>query len=130
MALLTTTLQEEYLVRDVDALKMLSGFLSSLEFFSREMQVAKMDSSNRPSPETEFRSGFPCYPNQHLAQGMTGCDVEEGGGALGEWEGPVNDGAQLSLLEKSHNERQIFCVGFCRRRTHLPPTQRHHRSKE
>lgn len=98
MAFLTTTPQEEYLARDVNAPKMLSGVLPSLEFFSTEMQVANMDFSNTPNPETEFRSGFPCYPNQHLAQGMTGCKIEEGGGALGEWECPINDGIQLSLL--------------------------------
>ena len=74
------------------------GLSSPLEFFSTEVQVASMGFSNRPDPETEFGSGFPCYPNQHFAQGMTGCDVEEGGGALGEWECPINDRIQLSLL--------------------------------
>lgn len=67
MALLATTLQEEYLVRDVNTLRILSESLPSLESFSTEMQVAKMDFSNRPNLETEFGSGLPCYPNQHFA---------------------------------------------------------------
>jgi hypothetical protein len=72
--------------------------LPSLKFLSTEIQVVAASPSNTPNLETEFRSGFPWYPNQHLAQGMTGCKIKEGGSALGEWECPINDGIQLSLL--------------------------------
>ena len=64
--------------------------------------------------QTEFGSGS-SYPNQHLAQGMTGCNILEGSGALGEWKCPVNDGIQPSLLQKFHDESRSLALGFAAR---------------
>ncbi len=87
------------------------------------MQVAIAGSSSTPKPETELQSCFACYPNQHLAEGMTGCNIEESGGTLGEWKCSVNDGIQLSLLEEFHDEGQILLLGLAaRERIFLVPS--------
>jgi hypothetical protein len=81
---LATALQEEYLVGDVHALGVLSGVLALPRVHLRGHARDHHGFVECTTPQDGIRVSFPppCYPNQHLAQGVTGDRTPDPGPAL------------------------------------------------